>query len=1115
MGIKLKLNKIILLSIFLLAVLTLGAASASENSTDNLKIDGAVDVSASVDDDIVADDESGQPKDVEIVFPDSIKACERFNVNITLPEDASGEVHYYFDANLEDDDYSYVYSGFNKVSLKIKEFGTHTLNINFISDDKEICNDKEVSKTYDVNDYGIDISIDEDEWKYGESNSITADIPSHTGKVVMDINGEKFNIDLDEEYEAWINYGPATTTNVTVKVTYKGDGKNIKAKSTEKVFAVVPKVYIPDEVIFKSSSDVVVNYADGEQIKFILRDYDDEHIIYDEKTLTVNDSMAVYTIPDNLEFDKKYVVCVIHNNVTVVNEYFKVIPNMDLPKKFSSKMTYDIPVVFPEEYKNKNVTVSIGDTQVFKGKIDNTGKCNVHLSNLTPSEGNLYIEVYEDGGETIYDYSKWVLVSDVDPSCVNLNLNVPSVIVKGSKIQLDFSLPEDIGGEIIVYFDGSEVSRNIAYNTLTIYVETDKLALGTHTLTLNYTGDGYFEPKVMSYKFNVSSYIVEIPDTLYYNDGNAIRVKLQEGATGTVIIYADGKQVKKYDVTDYFDDLYDEYGILVSCYADSLNLPLGSHNIRVYYKGNKAPIDVSKKINLDYTIPIYISEYIYGRENYVEFKLPDDSKGSFNVTIDGKPTKYITTDDGYYYEVNVTEYFGDHIITVEYSGDEKYNHPLKVNETFSVAANIDYDPYVAYKSQNNDVSVVLPDDAKGNLVVEVDGEVYAKKAFENGKAAISFDTLNRGYYNVRVYYDGDDYYVENRTFDLSVNFNILVSSQEILFNESVDVYLNLPSFINGTLTVSCNGKESSAMMVDGYAKVTLLGLNLGENEYSANFVEDGEEPIEVSTEGTIWVKPIVIVSDNFVVFGKNIVSVLVPSGFKGKVSCYGDNDYERTAKITSQKTDVSMPLVTSGLYLIDVSVYDEDNCCVFQEGYQANVSKATTPKLFATSATVYNGFNYNAKVLSTDGKPLKGAKVTFQVGKNKAVAKKTNAKGIASLPMNYKPAKYTVVVKYAKQTLKVKVTVKKVLALKSAAVKKSAKKLVLTATLKKGKSPIKGKVVAFKFSGKTYKTKTNAKGIAKVTIKSSILKKLKVGKKLTYQATYLKDTVKKTTKVKK
>ena len=303
MGIKLKLNKIIVLSIFLLAVLTLGAASASENSTDNLKIDGAVDVSASVDEDIVADDGPGQPKDVEIVFPDSIKACERFNVNITLPEEASGEVYYYFDDNVIDEGQDYVYSGFNHFSSKINEFGTHTLNVKFISDDKEICNDKEVSKTYDVNDYGIDISIDEDEWKYGESNSITADIPSHTGKVVMEINGEKFNMDLEDE-DAWINYGPATTTNVTVKVTYKGDGKNIKAKSAEKVFAIVPNAYIPGEVLFNSSSDVIVNYADGEQIKFVLKDYDDGSIIYDEKTVTVKDSKAIYSIPDNLEFNQ-------------------------------------------------------------------------------------------------------------------------------------------------------------------------------------------------------------------------------------------------------------------------------------------------------------------------------------------------------------------------------------------------------------------------------------------------------------------------------------------------------------------------------------------------------------------------------------------------------------------------------------------------------------------------------------------------------------------------------------------------------------------------------------------------------------------------------------------
>ena len=87
--------------------------------------------------------------------------------------------------------------------------------------------------------------------------------------------------------------------------------------------------------------------------------------------------------------------------------------------------------------------------------------------------------------------------------------------------------------------------------------------------------------------------------------------------------------------------------------------------------------------------------------------------------------------------------------------------------------------------------------------------------------------------------------------------------------------------------------------------------------------------------------------------------------------------------------------------------------------------------------------------------------------------------------------------------------------LKKATVKKSAKKLTLKATLKKGSSPLKSKQVTFKFNGKTYKAKTNAKGVAKVTINKKVLKKLKVGKKVKYQAKYSSFVAKKTAKVKK
>ena len=89
------------------------------------------------------------------------------------------------------------------------------------------------------------------------------------------------------------------------------------------------------------------------------------------------------------------------------------------------------------------------------------------------------------------------------------------------------------------------------------------------------------------------------------------------------------------------------------------------------------------------------------------------------------------------------------------------------------------------------------------------------------------------------------------------------------------------------------------------------------------------------------------------------------------------------------------------------------------------------------------------------------------------------------------------------------------LKLSKVTVKKSAKKLVIKATLKINGKVVKGKKITFKFNKKTYKAQTNKKGVAKVTIKKSVLKKLKVGKKVKCQASYGKTTVKQTVKVKK
>ena len=96
------------------------------------------------------------------------------------------------------------------------------------------------------------------------------------------------------------------------------------------------------------------------------------------------------------------------------------------------------------------------------------------------------------------------------------------------------------------------------------------------------------------------------------------------------------------------------------------------------------------------------------------------------------------------------------------------------------------------------------------------------------------------------------------------------------------------------------------------------------------------------------------------------------------------------------------------------------------------------------------------------------------------------------LTKRFTPKKYTIKAAYKGYKIKNKIKVKRVIFTKKTfKVKKSSGKLVLKAKLKQGKKLLKYKKVTFKFKGKKYKVKTNKKGIAKLTIKQNVIKKLK------------------------
>ena len=242
----------------------------------------------------------------------------------------------------------------------------------------------------------------------------------------------------------------------------------------------------------------------------------------------------------------------------------------------------------------------------------------------------------------------------------------------------------------------------------------------------------------------------------------------------------------------------------------------------------------------------------------------------------------------------------------------------------------------------------------------------------------------------------------------------------------------------------------------------------------------------------------------------NINATLVPSA-AGALS-YSSSD----SSIVSVDENGNLFAVGIGNATITISYGGNSDYSGSQATVTVTVTKEPVIRLVVKSSAsaLYQGL-FKVRVLS-DGKSIGAGKIVSLRIAGTTIKAKTDKNGYASFKMTSKPNKYSAKVTYGKASKATKIAVKSIIVAKNVAVKKTAKQLVLTATLKKvnGKY-LSGKVVRFKFNGKTYSVKTNSKGIAKVIIIKAVLNKLKAGKKYSYIVTYGKDTAKKVVSVKK
>ena len=422
---------------------------------------------------------------------------------------------------------------------------------------------------------------------------------------------------------------------------------------------------------------------------------------------------------------------------------------------------------------------------------------------------------------------------------------------------------------------------------------------------------------------------------------------------------------------------------------------------------------------------------------------------------------------------------------------------------------------VSFNSLNTLDVMAVVSDSYGNIIK--DGEVTfaidkttVKAKIVDGIAKLTYTFKNGGQDTVKATFAGDGYISSSN--QTKFNMTAIVSANVTRYYDNVAYEITLQdankkAVANKKVIFNVNGQNYTAT-TNNNGKASIK-FNLPVGNYSISTVFEGDRNyLKCEVSNTITAIS-TITLPNHENYTYNAIYSVALKDLNGNDLANTKVNVKFGNTIYSAKTDSNGKLsinitLKSGTYEVVVKNPETSE----EQSQTINVLDRIVEN---KKLTMYfgSGASYKVKVLDDWGNPLKGAKVTFVINK-RTYTKTTDSNGYASLTINLKPNTYTITASYNGYKVSNKVVVKTTIITKDISVKKG-KTIKFTAKLLNTKGKIlKNKKIKFKFKGKTYKVKTNSKGIA--TLK--ITKKYKAGK-YTISSTYGKLKIKNKIKIKK
>ena len=601
--------------------------------------------------------------------------------------------------------------------------------------------------------------------------------------------------------------------------------------------------------------------------------------------------------------------------------------------------------------------------------------------------------------------------------------------------------------------------------------------------------------KVMTYHPDYS--FLHFPEeVLQYDSLHSLKYSLMlpRSSNGFAEIYVDERFITRTRANGPFLDFDDTI---------ITNLALGNHTLKLIYENDTYYNPINKTfdfevVNALITVPKTV---IINHDDCISVDVRTDS--SVEVYLDSVLICWDRTQSGMFV-LSLEKYLRKNsreVRVVVSNKDFTREKTVLINVTYDLEI---YSPNHYIYGEENVIELYLPDTLNNNLLtVTING---VRTGFThpdyimNNILEVDISNLRAGNYTLTVSYSGDERFeAKTNTLNFTVT-NQIITPDDIIFKDGSTVYLNLPGDAMGNLNLYLNGVLfKSVKLINGHAEVRLDGLSPG--KYLLNAAYAGNDYSLNQITENIYVSPKITIDCYFTVGEDKSIILEVPTDCKGLMIVH-INENQYTVKIKNGKAVYSLKNLKIGEYEIRVDFIGENGYNT-SDYYEIEVAPAKI-RIEAQNVNVLykHKYNYRVKVFGRDAKPLKNVFVKFKFNK-KTYKVKTNSKGIATLKLkNMALKKYKIKIRYGKVKLTRKVSVK-LIELKDIKIKKSKAKLEARLYKK-----LKSKTVTFKINKKTYKVKTNSKGVAKIKIK---LKNIKAGEKITYQATYLKSTVKKKT----